>query len=176
MKPVTVVTAQSVGSAQPKHAFPVLMQAIDLIGATAPTTETVSLKSYPKGRRKPKPQTMKIKGKKPILLFHGAQSLFRLPKIIKYMSTCHISAFTFPFKFSAPNDFSISAERFFNLRQTIFKCEEHVFPSSGNTKKHSSCPTKNPHINGETGLSAVLTARNDFCHSLNDNSPEPELD
>ena len=74
------------------------------------------------------------------------------------MSTCHISAFIFPLKFSAPNDFSISAERFFNLRQTIFKCEEHVFPSAENTQKAQLPSHKNPHINGETGLSAVLTA------------------
>ena len=31
--------------------------------------------------------------------------------------------------FSAPNDFSISAERFFNLRQTIFKSKANDFPS-----------------------------------------------
>ena len=46
---------------------------------------------------------------------------------LDHLLICCLSQFFFLLLFSAPNDFSFSAKRFFNLRQLIFDYEEHGF-------------------------------------------------
>ena len=115
MKPVTVVTAQSVGSAQPKHAFPILMQAIDLIGGQLPQQRKRFTEILSKRPAQAQAADNENKREKTILLFFMVPNRFfgcKNNKIYVYMPYFCVH---FPLKFlrqtifqSQPNDFSIS--------------------------------------------------------------------